>query len=163
VQPSEQLTHHGELRGTVGERDAFDEPRHEDRAAIEVRHRIIDRQALRRIVLPLQESQDRGVTLGTGTRPGGGKRAGDPRAAILAVDAEYVGLVHTKLRRRDRVNAVAIPEMGEKPPGSGLVVHSRTETLDIRQCFGVALPSLLGVAADNLLEAGVPGHGQASP
>ena len=72
VQPSEQLTHHGELRGTVGELDAFDEPRHEDRAAIEVRYRIVDRQALRGIVLPLQESQDRGVALDTGTRPSGG-------------------------------------------------------------------------------------------
>src|ERR1700691_794773 len=113
VQPSEQLAHHGELRGTVGELDAFNEPRHEDRAAIEVRYRIIDRQALRGIVLPLQESQDRGVALGTGTRPGGGKRAGHPRAAVVAVDAEHVGLVHTELRRRDRVNAVAIPQMSE--------------------------------------------------
>ena len=163
VQPSEQLTHHGELRGTVGELDAFDEPRHEDRAAIEVRYRIIDRQALRGKVLPLQESQDRGVALDTGTRPSGGKRAGDPRVAVIPVDAEDVGLVHTELRRRDRVNAVAIPEMGEKPLSHGLVVHSRTETLEIRQRFGVALPSLLGVAPDNLLEAGVLGHGQASP
>src|SRR5580692_1611576 len=57
VQPSEQLTHHGELRGTIGERDAFNEPRHEDRAAIEVRYRIVDGQALRGIVLPLQEPE----------------------------------------------------------------------------------------------------------
>ena len=69
VQPSEQLTHHGELRGTVGEPGAFNEPRHEDRAAIEVRYRIVDRQPLRGIALPLQESQDRGVALSTGTRP----------------------------------------------------------------------------------------------
>ena len=73
VQPSEQLTHHGELRSTVGERDAFNEPRHEDRAAIEVRYRIIDRQALRGIVLSLQESENCGVALNTGTRPSGGK------------------------------------------------------------------------------------------
>jgi hypothetical protein len=53
--------------------------------------------------------------------------------------------------------------MGKKPPGNGLVVHPRTEGPDFRQRFGVALPSLLGVAPDNLLEAGVPGHGQASP
>ena len=92
---------------------AFNEPRHEDRAAIEVRYRIIGRQALRGIVLPLQESQDRGVALSTGTRPGGGKRAGDPRVAVPPVDAEDVGLVHTELRRRDRVNAVAIPQMSE--------------------------------------------------
>src|ERR1017187_5502926 len=163
VQPSEQLTHHGELCGTVGELDAFDEPRHEDRAAIEVRYRIIDRQALRGIVLPLQESQDRGVPLDTGTRPSGGKRAGDPRAAVIAVDAEDVGFVRTELGRRDRDNAEAIPEMGEKPLSNGLVMHSRTETLEIRQRFGVALTSLLGVAPDNLLEAGVLGHGQASP
>ena len=163
MQPSEQLTHHGELRGTVGELDAFDEPRHEDRAAIEVRDRIIDRQALRRKVMPPQESQDRGVPLDTGTRPSRGKRAGDPRAAVIAVDAEDVGLVHTELGRRDRVYAVTIPEMGEKPLSHGLVMHSRAETLEIRQSFGVALPSLPGVAPDNLLEAGVLGHGQASP
>src|SRR5271169_2048965 len=163
VQPSEQLTHHGELRGTVGELDAFDEPRHQDRAAIEVRYGIVDRQALRGIVLPLQESQDRGVALNTGTRPGGGKRAGNPRAAVMAVDAEHVGLVHTELRRRDRVDAVAIPEMSQKPLRNWLVVHPRTEALDIRQRFGVALTGLLGVAPDNLLEAGVLGHGQASP
>ena len=163
MQPSEQLTHHGELRGTVGELDTFDEPRHQDRAAIEVRYRIVGRQALRGIVLPLQEPEDCGVALNTGTRPSGGKRTGDPRPAVIAVDAEHVGLVHTELRRRDRVNAVAIPEMSEKPLGNGLVVHSRTKTLEIRQRFGVALPSLLGVAPDNLLEAGVPGHRQASP
>src|SRR6204780_2401497 len=90
VQPSEQLAHHGELRGTVGELDAFNEPRHEDRAAIEVRHRIVDRQALRGIVLPLQESQDCGVALDTGPRPSRGERAGDPRAAVITVDAEHV-------------------------------------------------------------------------
>src|SRR3984885_4434109 len=163
VQRSEQLTHHGELRGTVGEPDAFNEPRHEDRTAIEVRYPVIGRQALRRKVMLLQESQDRGVTLDTGTRPSRGKRAGDPRAAVLPVDAEHVGLVHTELRRRDRINAVAIAEMGEKPLSHGLMVHPRTETLEIHQRFGIALPSLLGVAPDNLLEAGVPGHGQASP
>ena len=163
VQPAEQLTHHGELRGTVGEPGAFDKPRHEDRAAIEVRYRIIDRQALRRKVMLLQESEDRGVALDTGARPSRGKRTGDPRVVVLPVDAEDVGLVHTEPGRRDRVYAVAIPEMGEKQLGHGLVVHSRTETLEIRQRCGVALPGLRGVAPDNLLEAGVPGHGQASP
>jgi hypothetical protein len=113
VQPSEQLTHHGELHGTVGEVDAVNEPRHEDRAAMEVRYRIVDRQALRGIVLPFQESEDCGVALNTGARPSGGESAGDPRAAVIAVDAEHVGLVHAELRRRDRVNAVAIPEMSE--------------------------------------------------
>jgi hypothetical protein len=56
----------------------------------------------------------------------------------------------------------SIPEMSEEQL-SWLVVHSGTETLEVRQRFGVALPSLLGVAPDNLLEAGVLGHGQASP
>ena len=101
------------IRGTAGELDAFNEPRHEDRAAIEVRYRIVDRQALRGIVVPLQESQDRGVALNPGTRPSGGKRAGDPGATVIAVDAEHVGLVHAELRRRSRVNAVAIPEMNQ--------------------------------------------------
>ena len=163
MQPSEQLTQHGELRGTAGELDAFDEPRHQDRAAVEVRHRVVGRQALRRIVLPLQEPEDGSVALDTGTRPGGRERAGDPRAAIIAVDAEHVGLVHAELGRRDRVNAVAIPQMSEQPLRSWLVVHPRTETLELRQRFGVALAALLGVAPDDLLEAGVPGHGQASP
>src|ERR1700722_8517391 len=108
--------------------------------------------------MPYQESEDRGVALNTGTRPGRGKRAGDPRVAVLPVDAEHVGLVHTELRRRDRVNAVAIPEMSEQPLRNWLVVHSRTETVEFRQRFGVTLPSLLGVAPDNLLEAGVLGH-----
>ena len=72
VQPSEQLPHHGELRGTVGEPGALDEPRHQHRAAIEVRYRIVDRQALRGIVVLLQEPEDRGVALSAGTRPSGG-------------------------------------------------------------------------------------------
>ena len=92
MQPSEQLTHHGELRGTVGELGAFDEPGHKDRTAIEVRYGIIDREALRGIVLPLQEPQDRGIALDAGTRPGGGERAGDPRLAVVPVDAEDVVL-----------------------------------------------------------------------
>src|ERR1700722_11511509 len=113
--------------------------------------------------MPYQESEDRGVALNTGTRPGRGKRAGDPRVAVLPVDAEHVGLVHTELRRRDRVHAVAIAEMSQKPLRRGLVVHPRAESFETRQRFGVALPGLLGVAPDNLLEAGVLGHGQASP
>jgi hypothetical protein len=72
VQPPEQVTHHGELPGTVGELNAFNEPRHEDRAAIEVRYRIAGRQPFRGVVLPLQEAEDGGVALDTGTRPGGG-------------------------------------------------------------------------------------------
>ena len=158
VQPSEQLTHHGELRGPVGELGAVDEPRHQDRAAVEVRYRVAGRQAFGGIVLPLQEAEDGGVALNAGPRPGGRERAGDPRAAVIAVDAEHVGLVHTELRRRDRVNAVAIPEMSEQPLRNWLVVHPRTEILQIGQRFGVALPSLLSVAPDNLLEAGVLGH-----
>ncbi len=47
VQPSEQFSQHGELRGTAGKLNAFDEPRHQDRTAIEVRYRIVARQALR--------------------------------------------------------------------------------------------------------------------
>src|SRR5580700_4006633 len=53
--------------------------------------------------------------------------------------------------------------MGGKTLSGGLVVHSPTEALEIRQRFGVALPGFFGVAANNLLEAGVLGHGQASP
>src|SRR5262249_19769395 len=39
-----------------------------------------------------------------------------------------------------------------------LVVHSHTETLEIRQRFGVALPRLLGQAPDSLLEPAVLVH-----
>jgi hypothetical protein len=53
--------------------------------------------------------------------------------------------------------------MSEKPLGNGLVVHPRTETLEIRQRLGVALPGLLGVAPDNLLEAGVLRHESSLP
>jgi hypothetical protein len=154
VQPAGQLTHHGELRGTAGQPDTVNEPRHQDRAAIEVRHGIAGRQALRGIVLPLRESQDRGAALSTGTRPGRRERAGDPRAAIIAVDAEHAGLVHTEPGRRDRVNAMAIPQMSEQPLRNRLVAHARTKALEIGQRFGAALPGLLGVAPDNLLEAG---------
>ena len=98
----------------------------------------------------LQEPQDRCVALNTGTRPSGRKGSGDPRLAVLPVDAEDVSLVHTQLRRSDSIDAVAIPQVGEQPLGNGLVVHSRTESLEICQRFGVALPGLLGVAADNL-------------
>ena len=160
VQPSEQLTHHGELLRAVGERSASDEPRHQDRAAIEVRYRVLGRQALRGIVVALQEPEDSSVALGACPRTGGRKDACDPRAAVIAVDAEHVGLVHTELRRRDRVNAVAIPNMSEQPLGNGLVVHPRTEPLKICQRFRVALTGILGVAPDNLLEAGVPCHGK---
>src|ERR1700743_3505736 len=41
-------------------------------------------------------------------------------------------------------------------------MHSRTKTFEIRQRLGVALPSLVGVAPDNLLEAGIPGHDKPS-
>src|SRR6202034_3108057 len=91
------------------------------------------------------------------------KHAGDPRAAIVTVDAEHVGLVHTEPGRGDRVNAVAVPQMSKQPFGDWLVVHSRAETLEIGQCFGVALPGFLGVPPDDFLETGVLGHGQALP
>jgi hypothetical protein len=66
--------------------------------------------------------------------------------------------VDTELGRSHRVNAVVIPEMSEQPPGNGLMVHSRTKAVEIRQRLGVPLTSLFSVAPDNLLEAGVLGH-----
>lgn len=129
MQPSEQVTHDGELLGTTGKREAFDEPGHEARASIEVRHRVVHRKTLRREVVPLQESQDRGVALDAGSRTGGRERTRDPRVAIMAVDTEDVSVVHTDLRRRDRVDAVAIPKVGEQAVSNGLVMHAGTETL----------------------------------
>jgi len=54
--------------------------------------------------------------------------------------------------------AVTVAEVGEEPLSNGFVVHALTEALEICQRFGVALPSLLGVAPDNLLETRVLGH-----
>ena len=108
VQPSEQLTHHGELRGTVGEPGAFNEPRRQDRAAIEVRYRIAGRQALR--------SRNRRIAASPST-PARGRAGGNARAThglpSLRSMRKHVGVMHTELRRRDRVYAVAIPEMSE--------------------------------------------------
>jgi hypothetical protein len=163
VQPSEQSTHHRELLRTVGQPGPLDELRDENRAAVEVRHRIIDREALSRIVLILKEPQDRGVALNPGTRAGGRKRAGGPRLVIPPVDPKDVALVHTQLRRSDSINAVAIPQVNQQPLGDRFVIHSRTKALEICQRFGVALPGLLGIAADNPLEAGVLRHRQAPP
>jgi hypothetical protein len=50
--------------------------------------------------------------------------------------------------------------MHQEPVGVGLVLYSRTETFEIREGLGVALPRLGGVAPDNPLEAGVFGHGK---
>jgi hypothetical protein len=162
VQPSEQVTHHGELLRAVGEPAAFNEPSDENRATAEVRYRVIDRQALRGIVLSLQEPQDRGVALHAYPRAGGGKGPCDPRVAVPAVDAEDVGLVHAELGCRDSVDPVAIPQMGEQVFTCGLVVDSPAQTLQIGQGFGVALTGVLRVVANDLLETAVLRHGQAS-
>ena len=95
VQPTEQFTHHGELRRTLGKLGAFNEARHQDCASVKVRNRVIDRQALRGVVLALQETQDGGVALDTGPRASGRKRSRYPRVSVTAVDAEHVGLVNT--------------------------------------------------------------------
>ena len=162
VQPSEQVTHDGDL-AALGHGLALDEPGDEDRAPLEVGHRVLDCETFRGVVVPLQESQDRGVTLGTGPRTGGVERTRDPRVAVVAVDAEDVGGVHAELRRRSRVDAVPAPQMREQAVGGGFVVHARTESLEVGQGFGVALPGLPGVAPDDLLEAGVLGHGNKPP
>ena len=55
-----------------------DEPRHQDGAAVEVGYRVVDREPLGRIALPLKEAEDRGVALHPGLRPGGRERTSDP-------------------------------------------------------------------------------------
>src|SRR6202012_6016295 len=86
----------------------------------------------------------------------------NPGLTVMTVTANEVVLVHAQPRRRDRVDAVAIPEMNDQPLAGGLVVHPRTQTLEAGQRLGVALPRLFRMAPDDLLEAGVPGHRQAS-
>jgi hypothetical protein len=72
VQPSEQLPHHGGLRDAVGELSTGHEPRHQDRTAVEVRYRVVGRQALRGIVLSFQEAEEGRVALHAGPRASGG-------------------------------------------------------------------------------------------
>src|SRR5207237_1093517 len=103
-----------------------------------------------------------GVALDAGARPSGRKRARDPRVTVAPVDPEDVGVVHAELGCRDCVDTVVLPDMGEQSVGNGLVVHPRTETLEICERFAVALPGFLGVTPNDLLEAAVLGHGQAS-
>src|SRR5262252_137122 len=74
------------------------------------------------------------------------------RVAVGPVDAEHVRPVNTHLRRRDRVDAIAIPQVSEQALGDRLVKHSGLEALEIRQRFCVALTGLLRV------NTGVSGH-----
>jgi hypothetical protein len=67
-------------------------------------------------------------------------------------------MVPTGLRRGDRVDAVVITEMGDQTITDGLVEHSGLEPFKVGEGLAVALTRLLGVAADDLLEAAVFGH-----
>src|SRR4051812_45319506 len=50
--------------------------------------------------------------------------------------------------------------MGEQPLSSGLVMHPHAETLQIGQRFGVTLPGVPRVVANDLLETAVLRHGK---
>ena len=168
MQATEQVTHDGELLAALApdrrrrEQPASDELRDEDGGAIERRHRVVNRKPLSRVILPLQEPQDRRVAFNAGPRARRRKHPRNPRVAVAAVDAEDVVVVQAGLRRRDGVNAVVFPQMGEEALSGGLVEQPRFEALEIGQRFGVSLAGVMRVASDNLLETAVPGHGQAS-
>jgi hypothetical protein len=106
----------------------------------------------------LEEAQDRGIALHARPRSSRRERSGDPRLAVVAVDAEDVGVVHAELRCRRRIDAVAVSEMCEQALSGGLMMHPPLEALEVRQRLGVALPGLLRVAPDNPLETRVLGH-----
>ena len=83
VQPTEQVGHD---RHVVGERRyvlALDELGDENRAALEVRYGVVDRQALSGVVVSREEPQDGGVAFGAGPRPSGRERPRDPWVASV--------------------------------------------------------------------------------
>src|SRR5579862_7533769 len=168
MQPSEQVTQDGELLDTLlpdcrrRQQRAADEPSDEDGRSVEGRHRLVDRSPLRRVVLPLEEPQNRRVAFNACPRTRRRKHTRNPRVAVAAVDTEDVVIVPAGLGRGDGVDFVAIPQMGEQALSRGLVEQPRFETLEISERFGVALAGVVRVAADNLLETAVLGHEQAS-
>src|SRR5580704_3513808 len=167
MQPSEQVAHDGKLLAALvsdrrGERPAGDESGDEDGRVVERRHRVVGREPLRRVVVPLQEPQDRGIAFDAGPRAARRERARNPRVAIAALNAKDVVMVLTGLRRGDRVNAVVIPEMGDQTLTDGLVKHPGLEPFKVGERFGVALTGVVRVAPYNLLETAVLGHRQAS-
>ncbi len=148
MQPSEQVTHDGELLAALvsdghGERPAGDESGDEDGRVVERRHRVVGREPLRRVVVPLEEPQDRGIAFDAGPRAGRRERARNPRVAVAAVNAKDVVMVLTGLRRGDRVDAVVIPEMGDQTLTGGLVKHPGLEPFKVGERLGVALTRFL--------------------
>ena len=167
MQPSEQVTHDGELLAALvsdghGERGAGDESGDEDGRVVECRHRVVDREPLRRVVVPLEEPQDRRIAFDAGPRAGRRERARNPGVAVAAINAKDMVMMLARFRRDDGVDAVVIPEMGDQTLSDGLVRHPGLEPFKIGERLGVALTGFLSVAADDLLETAVPGHGQAS-
>ena len=108
--------------------------------------------------MPLQEPQNRGIAFDASPRAARRERARNPRVAVAAVNTKDVVMVLTGLRSGDRVNAVVIPEMGDKTLSGGLVKHSGLEPFKVGERLGVALTRFLGVAANDLLEAAVFGQ-----
>jgi hypothetical protein len=160
VQPSEQVTHDGELLAALvsdghGERPAGDESGDEDGRVVAHRHRVVGRE-------PLQEPQDRGIAFDAGSWARRRERARNPRVAVAAVNAKDVIMVVAGLRRGDRIDAVMILEMGVHTLTDRLVKHPGLELFKVGERFGIALTRFLSVAAGDLLETAVLGHGQAS-
>ena len=168
MQPTEQVTHDGELLDALGpdsrrrKQPASDALSDEDGRAVERRHRVVHCEPLSRVVLPLEEPQDSRVAFNPGLRASRRKHTRNPWVAVTAIDAEDVVVMPAGLRRGDGVDAIVIPDMGEQALGGRLMEQPRIEALEIGERFRVALTSVLRVAPDHLLETAVLGHGQAS-
>jgi hypothetical protein len=130
-----------------GEQPAGDESGDEDGRVVERRHGVVGREPLRRIVVTLQEPQNRGIALDAGPRASRRERARNPRVAVAAFNAKNVVMVLTGLRRGDPLNAVMIPEMGELEHLSvGFV--SLTEALPLTTPAGRATAAMLAVFSE---------------
>lgn len=136
--------------------------RDEHGGTLELRDRVVGREPLRRIVVAFEEPQDRRIALGTDRGPSVWERTCYPRFFIVAVYAQDVVDMLADLRGTRGVDAVGVPKVDDESIRDGRVLHPRFEFLKIGFRLGVALPCLRSVAADDLLETAVLGHGQAS-
>src|SRR4051812_3545563 len=78
VQPAQKVGQGRHLVPAVGGFGALDETGDKDRAPLEVRHRVVDRETFGGKIPPFEITQDGGVTLDAGPRPSGRKGTSNP-------------------------------------------------------------------------------------